>query len=52
VFQASVARLRDWGARFILDPARLPGAGHLDVAVFPWPELRAALASLRVYDAP
>ena len=51
VFQASVARLRDWGVRVILDPARLPGAGDPDAAVFPWPELRAALTGLREYDA-
>jgi phosphopantothenoylcysteine synthetase/decarboxylase len=52
VFQASVARLRDWGVRVILDPSRLPGAGDEDAAVFPWPELHAALPSLRGYDAP
>jgi hypothetical protein len=52
VFQASVARLRDWGVRVILDPSSLPGAGDKDAAVFPWPELRAALPSLRGYDAP
>ena len=52
LFLASVATLRDWGVRVILDPACLPGAGDPDAAVFPWPELRAALASLRCYDAP
>jgi phosphopantothenoylcysteine synthetase/decarboxylase len=52
VFRASLARLRDWGVRVILDPARLPGAGDQDAAVFPWPELRSALPSLRSYDAP
>jgi len=46
-FQASVARLREWGVRVILDPARLPGASDPDAAVFPWPELRAALTGLR-----
>jgi len=46
VFQASVATLREWGLRIILDPARLPGAADPDRAVFPWPELRAALAGL------
>jgi phosphopantothenoylcysteine synthetase/decarboxylase len=51
VFLASVARLRDWGVRVILDPAGLPGTEDPDAAVFPWPELRAALASLRRYDA-
>src|SRR5258708_7363538 len=52
LFLASVARLRDWGVRVILDPACLPGAGDPDAAVFPWPDLCAALASLRSYDAP
>jgi hypothetical protein len=51
VFQASVARLRDWGVRVILDPARLPRPADPDAGAFPWPELRAALASLRSYDA-
>jgi phosphopantothenoylcysteine synthetase/decarboxylase len=51
VFAASVARLRDCGVRVILDLARLPGTGDPDAAVFPWPELRAALPSLRRYDA-
>jgi hypothetical protein len=52
VFQASVAALRGWGVRVILHPARLPGAGDPDTAVFPWPELRSALGGLRRYDAP
>ncbi len=52
VFQASVTALRDWGVRVILDPARLPGAAGLDAAVFPWPELRAALAGLRPAGGP
>src|SRR5499433_4285438 len=47
VFEASVARLREWGVRVILDPARLPGAAEPEAGAFPWPELRAALASLR-----
>jgi phosphopantothenoylcysteine synthetase/decarboxylase len=51
-FGASVARLRDWGVRVILDPSGLPGAGDPDAAAFPWRELRAALASLRRYEAP
>jgi phosphopantothenoylcysteine synthetase/decarboxylase len=50
-FQASVARLRDWGVHVILDPASLPGAADPDAGAFPWPDLRAALASLRRYDA-
>jgi phosphopantothenoylcysteine synthetase/decarboxylase len=53
VFQASVATLRDWGVRIVLDPARLPGVrDDPDAAVFPWPELRAALPGLRSYDTP
>jgi len=52
VFEASIARLRGWGVRVILDSSRLPGAGDEDAAVFPWPDLRAALPSLRGYDAP
>jgi phosphopantothenoylcysteine synthetase/decarboxylase len=47
VFRTSVARIRDWGVRVILDPERLPGGGDPDAAAFPWPELQAALASLR-----
>jgi hypothetical protein len=35
-FQRSIADLRDWGVRVILDLARLPGAGDPSFAVFPW----------------
>lgn len=45
VFPRSVAALREWGIRVILDPARLPGAGS-EPAVFPWDELRAELTNL------
>jgi phosphopantothenoylcysteine synthetase/decarboxylase len=45
-FQRSVGLLRDWGVRVIFDPARIPGAAA-GPAVFPWNELRAALASLQ-----
>jgi phosphopantothenoylcysteine synthetase/decarboxylase len=45
VFLRSVASLRDWGVRVILDPARLPGAGPAPTA-FPWQDLRAELAVL------
>jgi phosphopantothenoylcysteine synthetase/decarboxylase len=44
-FRRSVAALRDWGVRVILDPARLPGAAPGE-PVFPWAELRAELATL------
>jgi phosphopantothenoylcysteine synthetase/decarboxylase len=52
VFQASVATLRGWGVRVVLDPARLPGAVDPDAAAFPWAELRAALPGLLSYDTP
>lgn len=42
VFVRSVATLREWGVRVILDPARLPQASGVP-AVFPWQELRAEL---------
>jgi Flavoprotein len=45
-FQRSVAALREWGIRVILDPARLPDAAP-GPAVFPWPDLRSELAGLR-----
>jgi hypothetical protein len=45
VFPHSVATLREWGVRIILDPARLPRATELP-AVFPWEELRITLADL------
>lgn len=40
-FQRSVADLREWGVRIILDPDL-----RADVAAFPWDELRAALTDL------
>ena len=45
-FQRSVGLLREWGVRVIFDPCRIPGAAG-DPAVFPWDELRAALAGLQ-----
>jgi len=45
-FQRSVGLLREWGVRVIFDPGRIPGAAG-DPAVFPWDELRAALAGLQ-----
>ena len=44
-FGRSVAVLREWGVRVILDPGRLSGAAE-GPAVFPWDDLRAALADL------
>ncbi|HEV2373393.1 MAG TPA: flavoprotein [Streptosporangiaceae bacterium] len=46
VFVRSVATLREWGVRIILDPARLPSASEAP-AVFPWEELQAGLPGLR-----
>jgi Flavoprotein len=47
-FRHSVAALRDCGVGVILDPARLPGAAEpAGAAIFPWHDLRAALAALR-----
>jgi phosphopantothenoylcysteine synthetase/decarboxylase len=46
VFQRSVAALREWGVRVILDPGRLPRA-DVGPAMFPWEELRAELIDLR-----
>lgn len=46
VFQRSIATLRQWGVRVILDPDRLPRA-DVGPASFPWEELRAELVSLR-----
>lgn len=46
VFVRSIAVLREWGVRVILDPARLPGADEVP-ASFPWQELRAELVTLR-----
>ncbi len=46
VFVRSIATLREWGVRIILDPARLPGATDVP-AVFPWENLRAELVKLR-----
>jgi len=45
-FQRSVGLLREWGVRVIFDPARVPGAPG-EPAVFPWSELRDALAGLQ-----
>lgn len=45
-FVRSVALLREWGARFVLDHDRLPRANETP-AVFPWDELRAELLTLR-----
>jgi phosphopantothenoylcysteine synthetase/decarboxylase len=45
-FQRSVGLLREWGVRVIFDPARVPGAPG-GPAVFPWSELRDALAGLQ-----
>jgi phosphopantothenoylcysteine synthetase/decarboxylase len=44
-FVRSIAELRDWGITLVYDPANLPDAGP-EPAVFPWEELRAALAKL------
>jgi phosphopantothenoylcysteine synthetase/decarboxylase len=46
VFQRSVATLREWGVRIVLDPGRLPQASEVP-AVFPWEELRGELVKLR-----
>jgi hypothetical protein len=46
IFQRSVAALREWGIKVILNPARLPHAGD-EPAVFPWEELCADLAMLQ-----
>ena len=46
-FQRSVALLREWGVPVILDAGRLPPSATQET-VFPWPELRASLADLRV----
>ncbi len=45
VFGRSMATLQEWGVRVILDPGRLSGAAE-GPAVFPWDDLRAALAGL------
>ena len=45
VFLRSVATLREWDVRIILDPSRLPRASEAP-AVFPWEELRAELVKL------
>jgi phosphopantothenoylcysteine synthetase/decarboxylase len=49
-FRRSLAALREWELTLIIDPARLPQAGE-ETAVFPWEELRAELAKLRVSQA-
>ncbi len=46
VFVRSIATLRGWGVKVVLDPGRLPGASAAP-AVFPWDELRTELAALR-----
>lgn len=46
VFVRSVATLREWGVRVILDPARLPQASETP-PVFPWEELHAELLGIR-----
>jgi phosphopantothenoylcysteine synthetase/decarboxylase len=46
VFQRSIATLREWGVRVILDPNRLP-RGDGSPTVFPWEELRVELVNLR-----
>jgi len=46
VFVRSVATLREWGVRVILDPARLPGASETP-ATFPWDELHTEVIKLR-----
>lgn len=45
-FTRSVAELREWGVRVILDPGNLPGVKE-PAAVFPWEKLRAELVKLR-----
>ena len=49
-FQRSVALLREWGVTVLLDTGRLPPSATQE-AVFPWSELRASLADLRVVVA-
>jgi phosphopantothenoylcysteine synthetase/decarboxylase len=53
VFVRSIATLREWGIRIVLDPAQLPQASEAP-AVFPWDEVRAELIKLRqaVEDRP
>ena len=46
VFQRSIAELRDWGVKIVINPARLPQASD-NPPVFPWEELRAELVKLR-----
>jgi phosphopantothenoylcysteine synthetase/decarboxylase len=46
-FHRSVALLRDWGVTVILDTGQLPPSATQE-AVFPWAELRASMADLRV----
>jgi phosphopantothenoylcysteine synthetase/decarboxylase len=45
VFRRSIASLREWGVRVILEPSCLPGDAP-DPPGFPWQDLRAELASL------
>jgi phosphopantothenoylcysteine synthetase/decarboxylase len=46
VFLRSIATLREWGVRVVIDPARLPQVGGTP-ALFPWEEVRAELVKLR-----
>jgi phosphopantothenoylcysteine synthetase/decarboxylase len=46
VFVRSVATLREWSVRILLDHTRLPRVGE-PPGVFPWEEVRAELVKLR-----
>jgi phosphopantothenoylcysteine synthetase/decarboxylase len=46
MFQRSLATLREWGVRVLIDPTNLPQASK-EPAVFPWEALRAELVKLR-----
>lgn len=48
-FGGSVALLREWGVRVILDPERLPApdSGQPGAATFPWAELHGELQAMR-----
>lgn len=45
-FQHSIAVLRDWGMRIVLNPAHLPRASEAP-SVFPWEELKRELVKLQ-----
>jgi len=45
-FQRSLGLLRDWGVTVVFDSGRLPPSAA-EEAVFPWAQLRAAVAGLR-----